>query len=343
MTDNQLKMMQLRNYQAMPLGAKIRRSEMLIRQALEHFDDMLYIALSGGKDSCVLADIVWSIDKTIPAIFCDTGNELDSVVAHIGKMINDGLPITIIKPKMTFDEVIKKYGYPVLSKNITMGIDRFIKTKSMRQKILRAFGGINPTSGKKQRASIPKKWHYLLKMVLDGELRTTNKCCGILKINPTKPYAKKTGRKPFVGTMAGESVNRLESYLKLGCNAFEGDGVSRPLMFWTEQDILQYHKEKNLPMAAAYGEIENKRGELRCSGDQRTGCKFCLFGVHLEKGENRIQRLARVEPESYKHAIEDLGYDKVMDTLGVDWRPYQKPDVQQDLFDESYDVDVDEL
>jgi hypothetical protein len=79
-----------------------------------------------------------------------------------------------------------------------------------------------------------------------------------------------------------------------------------------------------MPTAKAYGDIvKNCKGEWVTTGDARTGCKFCLFGIHLEKGENRIQRLARVEPEAYRHCIEDLRYDIVMDFIGVDWRPYQ--------------------
>jgi len=341
MTDNQLKAMQLRNYQAMPLGAKIRRSEELIRQALEHYNDMMYIALSGGKDSCVTADIVWSIDPAIPAVFCDTGNELQSVLDHVRSMIEAGKPIIVIKPAKSFWEIVEEEGWPILSKNICMGISRFVRTKSMLQKKLRAFGGINPTSGKKQQATIPKKFHYVLRAVLAGKLKTTNKCCGYLKIHPTKPYEKETGRKPFVGTMAAESKNRFESYLKNGCNAFDS-GASRPIMFWTEQDILQYHLDKNLPLASAYGEIKERNGELYCTDCQRTGCKFCMFGVHLEKGENRIQYLARAEPESHADFIAHGG-DKVMDYIGVDWRPFKEPDVQTDMFDARYEIDVKEL
>jgi 3'-phosphoadenosine 5'-phosphosulfate sulfotransferase (PAPS reductase)/FAD synthetase len=114
-------------------------------------------------------------------------------------------------------------------------------------------------------------------------------------------------------------------------------------MFWTEQDVLRYHVEHNLPIAGAYGEIkEQSDGTLKCTGDQRTGCKFCLFGIHLEKGENRIQRLARVEPESYRYAIEELGYDKVMDFLGVEWRPFVQPDMQMDMLDSRYEIPVEE-
>tara|TARA_Y100000310_G_scaffold341973_1_gene443158 strand:- start:974 stop:2029 length:1056 start_codon:yes stop_codon:yes gene_type:complete len=334
----------LKQAQGYPLRGKEAISISRIKEWYYHFKGMVYIALSGGKDSCAMADLIWSVFPDVPAVFCDTGNEFQSVLDHIERMIADGRPIVVIKPNTTFTEVIKKWGYPVISKNTCMGIDRFVNTKSFTQKRLRAFGGINPTSGKKQAPTVRKKWHYVLHAVLRGEFRTTNKCCGILKINPTKPYEKETGRVPFVGTMASESTNREQSYADNGCNTFDaGSKVSRPIMFWTEQDVLRYHVEHNLPIAGAYGEIkEQSDGTLKCTGDQRTGCKFCLFGIHLEKGENRIQRLARVEPESYRYAIEELGYDKVMDFLGVEWRPFVQPDMQMDMLDSRYEIPVEE-
>jgi len=313
----------LKQAQGYPLKMKVALTEQRIHEWYRHFDGNVYVAFSGGKDSTVMLDLVHSLYPDVPAVFADTGNELESVRDFVLGEIAMGKSITIVQPSMSFTDIIKEYGYPVISKNTCMGIDRFINTKSFTQKRLRAFGGINPSSGKKQAPTVRKKWHYILHAVLRGKFKVTNKCCGILKINPTKPYEKETGRKAFVGTMADESMNREQSYVDNGCNTFDASSmVSRPIMFWTEQDVLQYITEKNLPIAGAYGEIlPQPNGTLRCSGDQRTGCKFCLFGVHLEKGENRIQRLARVEPESYRYAIEELGYDRVMDFLGVDWRP----------------------
>jgi len=327
--DNQIKLMQLRNYQAMPLGAKVRLSEVRIREWYEAHGGLVYIALSGGWDSCVMAEIVWSLYPKVPAVFCDTGNELDSVLEQIEYLKERGKPIITIKPKISFEEIVTKYGYPILSKTICMGIDRFVNTKSFTQKRLRAFGGINPTSGKKQQRSIPKKYHFVLRAVLAGKIKTTNKCCKYLKIDPIKPYEKETGRKPFVGTMAEESNDRMRSFLKLGCNAFKS-GASRPIIFWTHQDVLKYARDNFLRMATAYAEKkggvwtyqrEQGDGSWKLCGDQRTGCKLCLFGIQFETGENRIQRLARVEPETYRYAIDVLHYDGILDFLGIEWRP----------------------
>lgn len=341
MTDNQIKMMQLRNYQAMPLGAKVRRTEHLIREWYEAHDGLVYLARSCGKDSDVLADIVFGMYPDVPHVFCDTGNELRSIIRHAKEEKERGQPIVIIHPNMTFWDVVKSSGWPVISKKTCMGILRFVNTKSFTQKRLRAFGGINPTSGKKQQRTIAKKWHHVLRAVLRGDLRVTYKCCGELKIKPFVMYERATGRRPYVGTMACDSETRKDSYLNHGgCNAFEQDSpVSRPIMFWLEQSVLEYIYVNKIPIADAYGDVVVRGGSYKCTGDDRTGCKFCLFGIHMEKGENRIQRLARVEPDSYAEFIENGG-DKVMYTLGVEWRPYQSNGTQTDMFDRRFEEEV---
>jgi len=344
MTDNQLKMMQLRNYQAMPLGAKVTRTKALIREWYEAHDGMVYLARSGGKDSDVVADILYEMYPDVPHVFADTGNELKSVHRHVMEEMERGIPIAVIHPKMTFWDVCKSEGWPVISKKTCMGILRFINTKSFTQKRLRAYGGINPTSGKKQQRTIAKKWHHVLRAVLRGDLKVTYKCCGELKIKPFVMYERATGRLPIVGTMACDSETRKESYLNHGgCNAFDqGTPTSRPIMFWTEQSVLEYIYVNKLPIAGAYGEVVVVGDKYKCTEGDRTGCKFCLFGIHMEKGENRIQRLARVEPESYREFI-DNGGDEVMEILGADWRPFKEPDVQTDMFDARYEIDVKEL
>lgn len=321
MTEKEIKLNQLRQYQALPLSGKIRLTEMRIREAWEHYEGHMYIALS-GKDSCCGADQVWKLFPNCPAVFVDTGIELASVRRNIYRMIEQGRPIEIIKPERNFWEVQEQEGWPILSKQICMGINRFVNTKSFTQKKLRAFGGINPTSGKRQQRTIPLKYHYILKEVLAGRLKTTTKCCGELKIKPFVKYEKRTGRKPFVFTMASDSETRKESYLKNGCNAFNSGGESRPIMFWKEQDVLEYIVLYDVMIPSAYGEVERQDdGKLKCSKDDRTGCGVCMFGIMFEKDRkvNRIQRLAETDPEMYAEFVK-RGGGEVMDLLKIEWR-----------------------
>ena len=128
-----------------------------------------------------------------------------------------------------------------------------------------------------------------------------------MKKNPIKKYEKESGNKPIVGTMAHESRLRKMTYLKNGCNSFNSPRpISTPLSFWNEDDIWEYLRNKNVPYSKIYD-----------MGYERTGCMFCMFGVHLEKGENRFQRMKKTHPKQYNYCINKLGCGKVLDHIGV--------------------------
>jgi len=174
-------------------------------------------------------------------------------------------------------------------------------------------------------------------------------CCNIMKKNVVKRYQKDTGARPYIGTLAEESRMRKQAWIKHGCNAFNSnDATSQPMSFWTEQDILTYIKLKNIEIAEPYGTINivNKQGEIvipngagmpngckwKCSGCQRTGCVYCGFGFHLEKGETRFQMLARTHPRQYEYCIgggqwvDNPAYDPTAsmepDEMGwINWNP----------------------
>jgi len=303
--------------QKYPLELKEVLSLQRIRQAMRHFDGKMYVAYSGGLDSTVLLHLIRREYPDVVAVFADTGQEFESIYSQVRATDN----VTWLEPRMSFDEIVKKYGIPMISKKLCRMIQdvknptaRNAKTVNLRLTGMTQKGEYQP------RWKIPNKWMKLL----DAPFRVTNKCCGILKIDPTKPYQKRTGEVPFVGVMAEESENRRSSYARGGgCNAFNQSrgASSRPIMFWTEQDILQYVIKYQIPYADIYGEIVLKDGLLAKTGEQRTGCKYCLFGAHMKKGENQFQALARIEPESYKKAIEEYGYAEALDYCGIPWRP----------------------
>ena len=148
----------------------------------------------------------------------------------------------------------------------------------------------------------------------------------------------------MVATMAAESRLRMTYWLRTGCNAFEGKRpMGKPMSFWTEQDVLRFIVDRELPIASVYGDIVASDGEndydatlvdcpLHCLGCQRTGCMFCAFGAHLEKGENRFERMKHTHPKHYNFCIgggewdtdglwkpneKGLGYGRVLDYIGV--------------------------
>ena len=153
---------------------------------------------------------------------------------------------------------------------------------------------------------------------MDAPFLISEQCCDELKKKPMKEFQKRTGKVPFVATMATEGQLRQQRYLQTGCNAYYL-GKSQPLGFWTDQDVLKYIKENNLEICSVYGDIiENENSKLELTGERRTGCIFCTFGCHLEKSPNRFQRLKVTHPKQYDYCMNKLGLDEVLNYIGVD-------------------------
>jgi 3'-phosphoadenosine 5'-phosphosulfate sulfotransferase (PAPS reductase)/FAD synthetase len=291
---------ELRQRQSLPLEAKVIHSQNVIRQAYEHWDGNVSVSFSGGKDSTVLLSLVRELYPEVPAVFVDTGLEYPEIRDFVKTIDN----VIWVKPKMRFDEVISKYGYPVISKRTAQYLHE-IKTPTERNAAtirLRLTGIRN--SGEYSRMSvIPEKWRYLI----NAPFKISDQCCDVMKKRPLDTYVRETGRNPYVGTMACEANTRILDYLKDGCNAFRKKRpASRPLSIWLENDIWTYIKQNNI----AYSNIYDQ-------GEVRTGCMFCAFGVHLEKNPNRFQRMSTSHPKQYQYCINQLGLGEVLDYLKV--------------------------
>ena len=353
----------LRQMQSLPLEAKIMMTKRRIREWYEHWDGQVYVSFSGGKDSTVLKHIA---DYTpgvydVPAVFVNTGLEYPEIQQFVravkaGEYDCFNTDVEILRPEMRFDEVIKKYGYPVGTKRIASNIEygRKAKKRGDTQKFQEYVHGMRTSKrdGDVYKfMPVPKK----LMPLVDSDIKVSNKCCNVMKKKPLHGYSAATGRKAIVATMACESRQRADGWLKNGCNAFDAsDPKSQPLSFWTEQDVLLYIKENNIPIASVYGEVTyaNEPEQMRwneyvpgfagigstaqealtTTGCKRTGCMFCMFGCHLEKEPNRFQRLKETHPPQYAYCIcggeygpdglwrpnsDGLGLGHVLDAIGV--------------------------
>lgn len=178
------------------------------------------------------------------------------------------------------------------------------------------------------------------KFFLDAPFEISEKCCDVMKKNPAHKYERETGRKPFIATMATESSLRAKKWMQEGCNAFDAKHPhSKPMTFWTEQDVLLYIKENNLPICSVYGDVvtdyesmgqcenqmsfadygifDNERPLLKTTGCQRTGCVLCGFGCHLEK-ESRFELLKQTHPK-FHNLLYILKNNGVTYAEAIDW------------------------
>lgn len=119
--------------QSLSLSEKIKMTERRIREWLEYFgSDGVYIGFSGGKDSSVLLDIARKICAEIPAVYVDTGLEYPEIREFVKQHEN----VEILRPKMNFRQVIEKYGYPFIGKEVAgcvYGARRYMKKLMSRE------------------------------------------------------------------------------------------------------------------------------------------------------------------------------------------------------------------
>lgn len=324
---------ELRQLQHLPLDAKIAMSRERIREWIREFGESgVYVSFSGGKDSTVLLHLVRQWYPDVTAVFVDTGLEYPEIRQFVKTFDN----VEIIRPAMNFKQVITKYGYPVIVKEIARKISAYRNGKKWSIRFVE--GTAKMSNGKKSYYCCEK-----YKPVAECDFLVTNYCCNVMKKEPFMIYDKKTGKVPITAEMADESLNRKAQWLKNGCNVFDGTVIkSKPMSFWTEQDVLQYIIKNNLTIAPPYGEITLKGNtqlsffdepcqqcKLCTTGLSRTGCIFCGFGAHLEKGETRFQRLKRTHPRHYEYCI----YGGAYDSDGL-WKPDKNGLGMYHVFDE---------
>lgn len=255
----------------------------------------------------MLLHLVRSLYPNIKAVFSDTGLEFPEIKDFVKSFEN----IEIIKPKVSFKEVVENEGFPIISKQVANTVKYARKNILEGKNTLR----VRQIKGLEKGSKFNKgKYEYLL----NAPFKISDNCCKLLKKDPIKEYEKRTLQKPIIGTLASESMVRESTYLKNGCNSFtQGKEKSQPLGFWTEQDILEYITKYNINICSVYGDIIKENDKYKLTGYQRTGCVFCGFGVHMEQTPNRFELLKETHPKIYNYCINKLGMGDVLDFINV--------------------------
>ena len=394
---NKHTMTDLYQMQSLPLSAKIKMTARRITEWVDRFgEEGVYVSFSGGKDSTVLVDIVRNVCKykDIPLVFVDVPTQYPELKKFAQTFQN----LIVLKPKISFSEVCEKYGFPMISKEVSncvsgarkyvkyldsqkcnntiltdrqtdrqsdrqtdrqtvpyacymadlLGIDRRIDKQNEQYKSLQM--GVIPSGSEYRLRRLngelkDRKGNYSqfnqekYKFFLDAPFDISDMCCMEMKHKPAFAYEKQTKRKPILAVMASESTMRTQKWLQDGCNAFNVKRPhSNPMSFWTEQDVLLYIKENNLPICSVYGDVvtddeetgqtnlsdfmdmeefELGRPILHTTGCDRTGCVLCGFGCHLEK-ESRFERLKQTHPK-FHNLLYVLKNNGITYAEAIDW------------------------
>lgn len=344
-------------FQAMPLDLKIQMTYNRIREWYQYWGGKVYVAFSGGKDSTALLHLVRNLYPEVPGVFVNTNLEFPETRDFI-KTYNN---IITIDPEMTFINVIREYGYPLFSKEVSENIElarRIVSPDDKKYPTVRRLNlmGLMPRGSVKDlvanrkkelaekgyvepfipdiKSSYNKKKYLPIAQKLP--VLISSQCCHVMKKNAFKKYDKETGAKPYIGILAEESRVREKNWIKNGCNVFNGTTIaSMPLSFWTESDVLEYLKVNNIKINDVYGNIlYDDNNNIYCSKYNRTGCIYCAFGAHMEESPTRFELLKETHPKAHNYCInggefiDNPKYDPNVsmepDILGwINWNPKQ--------------------
>lgn len=120
--------------QSLPLSAKIQMTQRRIMEWVDYYGtEGVYISFSGGKDSTVLLHLARELYPETGAVYIDTGLEYPEVKQFVKQHEN----VEIIRPKKNFRQVIMKYGYPFIGKEVAdcvYGARRYMEKLAEQEK-----------------------------------------------------------------------------------------------------------------------------------------------------------------------------------------------------------------
>lgn len=277
----------------------------------------------GGLDSITLALFLWKfISEDIPAVSVSVLED-KSVQAVHHWLATKGTMI-FLKPTKSKVQIIKEFGYPIISKTTADKIEQLQnpneKNATIRHAILTGETGKQGGYKNSHFMRLPDKWQRLF-VQQEAPFKVSGKCCYYMKEKPCNRYSKETGRSVYMALMASEHGRREISLIKHGCNYY-GKTVTRscPFAIFSRQDILRLALELETPVPTIYGEIDwQSDGTLKTTRAKRTGCTMCGFGIHMEKRPHRFDRLRHDNPKEWSFWMYDMGWGKVLDYIGILW------------------------
>ena len=142
-------------------------------------------------------------------------------------------------------------------------------------------------------------------------------------------------------------LSRLNKCVEIMTDIIESEGPSTPFKdkFICAKKVdsidiqnchlLQLALDLKVPVPEIYGSIlKDEDGRLYTSGEQRTGCSMCGFGIQLEKRPHRFDRLRERNYKEWDFWMNrccfdengtPYGWGKVLDYLGIGWRDIPDP------------------
>ena len=317
-----------RQKQSLPYEAKVVHAQIRAQEFYDKLDGHCHVSV-GGLDSITLLLFLRSIGIDVPAISVSVLE--DKSIQRVHKELG----VIQLKPLKSKVEVLREFGYPVLSKEIANKIallqNPTEKNTTVRHAIITGETGAYGGYRKGTRMKLAQKWldrfggadpEGAALGYKEAPFKVSDRCCYYLKERPCDIWAKEHRSAPYLGLMASEGGRRQKALMINGCNYYsKGATRSAPFAIFDRQDLLQLALDLNVPVPAIYGEIvRDKEGQLHTTGAQRTGCTMCGFGIQLEKRPHRFDMLRKTSPDEWHFWMYEMGWGEVLDYIGVKWK-----------------------
>ncbi len=324
---------------SLDLESKVFMTMKRIKDWYDYWDGEVYLSYSGGKDSEVLRQIIRSMPapyNKIVCVYCNTGLEYPEVRDRVRGLAKGGDLIIQIRPDRTFKDIWENDGIPLISKRVARMIRIARGELGGEQSRNLVLNGINKKGERtNSRWVLPEKWRPVVKT----EIKISDTCCDFLKKKPFIKFEKESGLHVMTAMMASEGGTRdmIEK-----CNMFDGSRPkSSPMLFWLESDVWDYIEKYNVVLPDVYYEKKYlfNGHHVTIKGEKRTGCMFCAFGQHMEKGLTKFQKMQLTHPRQYDKIINKMNLSEALDIVGVKYKfeiPVLNVEDQIDIFGGNY-------
>lgn len=320
----------------------------------------------GGLDSITLGYAIRAMGYDADVVpFVSASKLEDKSIQAIHKQMG----CIVVREEKSKVQVLQEEGFPVISKknaNKIMTIQNATpESATVRHAIITGECGAQGHYAKDSKMQLPKKYLKLFGgWDAEGaalgykkpDFLVSSKCCYWLKEKPCDDWAKEHNSAPFLGLMASEGGQRKDALEENGCNYFGETTIrSAPMAFFYHWDLVHLAVDLGVPIPEIYGEVkvrkakknleyafynkETKRMEVATeeteieeyytTGEQRTGCSMCGFGIQMEKRPHRFDRLYFRNPKEWEFwmnkCVKDadgnpFGWGHVLDYIGIPWR-----------------------
>lgn len=258
------------------LSDRIQKIQQIAREY--DLENKGYIAFSGGKDSTVLSflvDLALPGNK-IPRIYSNTGIDFNAIRQFVRDMALNDRRFFILNPTQNLKKMFSEIGYPFKSKYHSHLLDIYSRQGKTGCVLKYA----------EPKANTPHSCPKILQFQFNEPLpfKMSDKCCYKMKKEPFKEYEKETGR--VIGLTG---MRRAEKGLRenINCLVFSRGSLHRfhPLAPCTDEFIDQLIDEYAIPLCRLYYSPFNFK---------RTGCRMCVYNIHLQE---EIDTLTKFAPE----------------------------------------------